>query len=159
MASKYTRGKRGGQGRFVQLPEWLLASQAWRSLKPGGPRALYIELKRQYRGGNNNGKLFLSHRNAAIALGVSRNTVGGYYRALKEKGGFIVETRGGHCLGPSGVGESASYALTENPLDGAIATKDFMSWKPSQMKKPPRTIPGHSLAKKNRTKPAKNPFV
>lgn len=142
MASKYTRGKRG-QGRFVQLPEWLLASQAWRSLKPG-PRALYIELKRQYRG-NNNGKLFLSHRNAAIALGVSRNTVGGYYRALKEKG-FIVETRG-HCLGPSGVGESASYALTENPLDGAIATKDFMSWKPSQMKKP-RTIPGHSLAKK-----------
>ena len=38
-----------GAGRFVQLHHWLMASEAWRTMKPG-PRQLYVELKRRYTG-------------------------------------------------------------------------------------------------------------
>ncbi len=140
MAKAYKHGKRGG-GRFVSLPEWLMSSAAWQDLKPG-PRALYVELKRKYNGGNN-GEIFLSHRDAARALNMGREAVAGYFRELKAHG-FIVETRG-HCLGPSGVGQSATYALCEEALDGKPATKDFMRWK----KQKPRRISRHSLAGKS----------
>lgn len=40
-----------------------------KTLKPG-PRALYAELKRRYNG-SNNGRIFLSHRDAANALHVT----------------------------------------------------------------------------------------
>ena len=135
----YKRTKKGA-GRFVQLPEWLQASQAWASLKPG-PRALYIELRRLFTGGNN-GSIFLSHRDAGKALNVGRDTAGGYFKELIERG-FIVETRG-HCLGPAGVGQSSTYALTEETLDGHPATKDFMRWQ----KQNPRRKTRHSLAGK-----------
>lgn len=137
MARKYNAHKRGGE-RFVMLPEWLLASEAWQSLKPG-PRALYIELKRRFKGGNN-GEIFLSHRDAGKTLNVGRDTAGGYFKELIERG-FIVVTRG-HCLGPAGIGQSATYALTEEPLNGNPASKEFMKWK----KQNPRRKTHHSLA-------------
>jgi hypothetical protein len=59
---------------FTRLPEWLQRSEAWATLKPG-PRALYVELKRRFMG-SNNGRIVLSHRDAAKALNVHRNTVG-----------------------------------------------------------------------------------
>jgi len=68
-----------------------------------------------------------SHRDAAKALNVGRDTAGTNFTELIEKG-FIVQTRG-HCLGPSGVGQLATYALTEERLDGAPASGDFMAWK------------------------------
>ncbi|MBV1866172.1 MAG: hypothetical protein KUG74_17285 [Rhodobacteraceae bacterium] len=137
MRTNRYKGKKGGAGSFVQLSEWLQASEAWATMKPG-PRALYIELKRHYKGGNN-GNLFLSHRDAARALNVGRDTVGGYFSELKKRG-FIVLTRG-HCLGPSGIGQSATYALTEETLEGVSASKEFMKWK---MQKP-RWKNRHSL--------------
>ncbi|UWQ14194.1 hypothetical protein K3556_14995 [Aliiroseovarius sp. M344] len=118
--------KKKGAGRHVQLPEWVQATPAWQSLKPG-PRALYVELKRRYNG-RNNGEIFLSHRDAAKALNVNRNTVGGYFSELQNKG-FIRLTRG-HCLGPAGIGQAASYALTEETLNGCSCSKEFMSWNP-----------------------------
>ncbi|SLN64103.1 hypothetical protein ROA7450_03380 [Roseovarius albus] len=142
MSKYYKKGKKGA-GRFVQLPEWLLSSEAWRTMKPG-PRALYIELKRLYNGGNN-GAIYLSHRDAAKALAVGRDTVAQYFVGLIERG-FIKVTKG-HCLGPSGVGQAASYALTEEALNGAAATKEFMSWK----KQNPRRKIRHSLAGKSNT--------
>ncbi|MEY8801667.1 hypothetical protein AB9K35_15245 [Leisingera sp. XS_AS12] len=132
----YKRHKRGG-GRHVQLHEWLQASPAWGSLKPG-PRALYVELKRRYNG-SNNGTIILSHRDAARALSVHRNTVGNWFDLLQEHG-FIHATRG-HCLGPSGIGEAAHWALDELPTqDGKPARKAFMRW---QEKKKPRTNSVH----------------
>ena len=135
MAKPYKQNKRG-TGRFVQLSEWLLASAAWQDLKPG-PRALYVELKRRFNGGNN-GQIFLSHRDAAKALYVGRDTVAGYFSALIEHG-FIEVTRG-HCLGPEGVGQAATYALAEEPLNGSPATKDFMKWREPEKQKPRRKI-------------------
>ncbi|WP_299661696.1 hypothetical protein [uncultured Ruegeria sp.] len=77
MGGAYKVNKRGGP-RHVQLMEWLQASQAWATLKPG-PRALYVELKRRFNGGNN-GEIFLSHRAAAKALNVDRIYGGGFGR-------------------------------------------------------------------------------
>ncbi|GFE66044.1 hypothetical protein [Litoreibacter roseus] len=66
------------------LPEYLQATKAWATLKPG-PRALYIERKRRYTG-SNNGRIVLSHCTAAEAINVSRNTVGAYFDDLAERG-------------------------------------------------------------------------
>lgn len=121
--SKYSKG---GGGKFVHLPEWLQKTGAWATMPPG-PRALYIELKRRYNGANN-GQIFLSHRDAAVALAVHRNTVGGWFKEL-ERRGFIQMTRAPH-LGPSGVGRSSTWALTEfRTTDGHKATMAFKKFK------------------------------
>lgn len=92
--------------------------------KPG-PRALYLELRFLFRGGSN-GEIFLSHRDAGKAINVERGTAGKYFKQLVEHG-LIQETRG-HYLGPTGIGQSATYALTEESLNGKPASKEFMKW-------------------------------
>lgn len=136
---KSYKGHKKGAGRHVQLPEYLQATEAWASLKPG-PRALYIELKRRYNG-SNNGQFFLSQRDAAKALNVTKDTVKGYFNDLTERG-FITISQGGH-LGPSGIGQAAKYALQEEPLHGKPAVKAFAAWRsktetrPEKQDKPP----------------------
>jgi DNA-binding transcriptional MocR family regulator len=124
-------------GRFVMLPEWLQKSEAWATLKPG-PRALYIELKRRFDGGNN-GAIFLSHRDAAQALNVNKDTVARWFADLQERG-FITMTQGGH-LGPSGIGQAAKWALQEEGLDGRPPAKGFMSWQGKQNPVPKTRTP------------------
>ena len=133
--------KRGRPPPFIQIEHWVYDSEAWQSLKPG-PRALYLALKRRFNGGNN-GDIFLSHRDAASALNVGRDTVGKYFTELIERG-FIIVTRG-HCLGPKGIGQAATYALTEETVGSAPATKQFMAWK----KQKPRRKIQPSLAGKS----------
>lgn len=125
MAKSYKHYKRGGASKHVQLPEWLQASEAWATMKPG-PRALYVELKRRFNGFNN-GEIYLSHRDAAKALNLHRNTVRSMFREL-ERRGFIRLTIAPH-LGPSGIGEASVWALEELPLnDRKPAGKAFMRW-------------------------------
>ena len=129
MAKHYKYQKRGRAGQHVQLPEWLQASEAWATMKPG-PRALYVELKRGFKG-SNNGAIYLSHRDAAKALNVHRNTVGGYFLELEQRG-FIRLTVAPY-LGPSGIGEASVWALEELPTqDGKPAVKAFMRWSKKQ---------------------------
>lgn len=98
-------------------------------MKPG-PRALYIELKRRYNG-RNNGEIILSHRQAAEALSVNRNTVGGWFNELIARG-FIWMTQGPY-LGPSGIGQASVWAIAEEPtMDMKPARKTFMSWRENQ---------------------------
>ena len=131
MATRQYKEKKRGAGRHVQLPEWLQRTEAWATMKPG-PRALYVELKRRFNG-QNNGEIYLSHRDAAIALNVHRNTVGSYFAELEQRG-FVVMTAGAH-LGPSGTGISAQWALSELPLAGMKkASNDFKKWKSSAQK-------------------------
>jgi len=117
--------KRGSGPKFVQIEHWVMDCDAWQTMKPG-PRALYVELKRRFNG-SNNGDVFLSHRDAAKAMGVNKGTVGKYFAELRERG-FIAVTQG-HCLGSSGQGQADLYALTELPIATAPATKDFRAWK------------------------------
>jgi len=122
-----------GTGRHVQLPEWVQASKAWATMKPG-PRALYIEIKRRFNG-TNNGEIFLSYRDAARALNVHRNTVGSWFEELQERG-FITLTTPPH-LGPAGIGQASKWALEEWPTqDRKPAGKAFMRW---VVKQKPRT--------------------
>lgn len=126
IARKPYKAHKKGAGRHVQLSEYLQATEAWRSLKPG-PRALYIELKRRFNG-SNNGDIFLSHRDAALALGINRNTVGPYFEELTAKG-FIRLVTAPH-LGPAGVGIASKWALEEEPTrDGKPASKAFIGWR------------------------------
>ena len=128
----YKHGKKG-TGRHVQLPEYLQASEAWRTMKPG-PRALYVELKRRFNG-RNNGAIIFSHRQAADALSVHRNTVGPWFEELEERG-FIWMAQGPH-LGPSGIGQASVWGLTEEMTqDMKPARKNFMAWREDQK---PRT--------------------
>lgn len=134
MAAKPYKGHKKGAGRHVQLPEWLQASEAWRTL-PVGPRALYVELKRRFNG-SNNGRVILSYRDAAKAINAHRNTVGRWFSELQERG-FIVMAQAPY-LGPSGVGKSSHWTLTEYPTDNMKpATVNFMRWPEKQ--KPPTT--------------------
>ncbi len=129
MVRKPYKHRKKGAGRHVQLPEWLQASEAWATLKPG-PRALYIELKRRFTG-SNNGRIILSHRDAAKALNVSKDTVGAWFKELEARA-FIRVTQGHH-LGPSGIGQSSHWALEELPTDDMkTAPKRFMSWRQKQ---------------------------
>lgn len=125
MKGRQTYSK-GGGGRHVRLEEWFQREGAWATLPPG-PRALYLELKRRFNG-NNNGEIFLSHRDAAIALNVHRNTVGPWFKDLEARG-LIHMTRAPH-LGPSGVGRASTWALAEaRTLDGGKASMAFKKWK------------------------------
>ncbi len=129
MSRRPSRRNRRGSGRHVQLAEWLQASEAWATLRPG-PRALYVELKRRYNGANN-GEIFLSHRDAAKALCVNRNTVTGYFAELQERG-FIRMTQAPH-LGPAGIGLASKWALEEDStVDGKPGGMSFMRWREKQ---------------------------
>lgn len=141
MAGKPYKRHKKGAGRHVQLPEWVQASEAWATLSPG-PRALYIELKRRYNGANN-GQIILSHRDAATALYVHRNTVGPWFRELEERG-FITMTKAPH-LGPSGIGKASVWSLGEVPTcDGKPAEKRFMAWREKQKPRTRNRTPRHS---------------
>ena len=141
MASKPYKHNKKGAGRFVQLPEWLQRSEAWTTLKPG-PRALYIELKRRFYG-SNNGRLVLSHREAAKSLNVNRNTVGTWFQELESRG-FISMTQAPH-LGPSGIGKASVWCLDEYPSDDLKpARKRFMSWSEKQNPRTKNRTPRHS---------------
>lgn len=118
-------------GRHVRLMEWMLASEAWRSLDPVA-RVLYAEISRRYRGLNsNNGKIPYSVREAAAALNVSRNTANRAFHHLEERGFIVAKERSGFNVKGR---TSTEWLLTEFPDDTLagtnIATKDFMSWTP-----------------------------
>jgi hypothetical protein len=147
---QYKHHKKGGVC-FVQLEEWLQRSEAWATMPPA-PRALYIELKRRFNG-SNNGEIYLSHRDAAKALNVHRNTVGPWFDVLKERG-FISLSTPPH-LGPSGIGKASKWRLEELPTpDGKPATKSFMRWQKIQNPRTKNRTPRHKKQDTSSDRPA-----
>lgn len=129
--------KRGG-GKFVQLPHTLISE--WCRLGVScGSRALHVELIRRFNG-TNNGRVYLPSREAADLMGVSRNTVMGYYRELAACG-FIVETKGA-ALGVRGMGRAAEWRLTHLPCDGRAPSAEFRKTDPRHKK---RATPARKL--------------
>ena len=110
----------------MAIYDYMADTVAWRTLKPA-PRALYLEVKRQYNS-YNNGRVLLSYRDAAERLNCSYNSVGGWFREL-EKRGFLACMQRPH-LGPSGVGQTSHWRITEYACDGHKATHDYRMWKP-----------------------------
>lgn len=130
------RGKRGtrdfmrsgagsGDAHDVQLPHFMLRSEAWRSLTPQVVAA-YVLLASRYDG-TNNGRIPLSVREVARLCHVAPNTA---MRALKdlESKGFIVRvTEGGFSRK---VRHATEWGLTQWPMkEGEPATDAFARWR------------------------------
>lgn len=125
--------------KFVQLFVWLLQSEAWQATTVY-ERALYLELKRRYNGGNN-GDIPFSHREAEAALNCSNKPVKAAFEGLIKKG-FIRATQVGSFKWKTGGGpggRSTRWLLTEYQADLPVKTispdRDFMRWKPGSEKK------------------------
>ena len=104
----------------------MLDSEAWRSLSPVA-RLVYIALKRRTRSnGENNGKAFLSVRDAATECGAHRNTIHRAFWDL-QAAGFIKPSTLGH-LGVEGVGKATTWFLTEMGYPGGKPTKEYLTW-------------------------------
>jgi DNA-binding transcriptional MocR family regulator len=121
--------------KFVKLDHWILETDAYKNLGCGA-RSLLIELIYRFNG-RNNGMIFLSSREAAERLNISKNTVGGYYKELCLAG-FIVETRK-YQLGVSGKGKASNWRLTHLPCDltGNRPTLEFKKQNPVPTAAPP----------------------
>jgi len=117
---------------FIPLVGSVLSSEAWRHLSPLG-RALLIELMGLIKNWKwppeNNGRVFLSVRDAASALQCSvRSAREGFYEL--QRLGFIVVVELGH-LGAEGHGKATYYRLTmcgchQYPR----GSKEYITWKP-----------------------------
>ncbi|MEM6550404.1 MAG: helix-turn-helix domain-containing protein [Pseudomonadota bacterium] len=103
---------------------------AWRALSTTA-QALYPWIKLEWRGerANNNGKLRLSVRQAAEALGVGRDTAARAFHDLQAKG-FLVQTETAQ-LGIGGEAKSPTYEMTELALPGQLSgRKLYRDWQP-----------------------------
>jgi hypothetical protein len=92
-----------------------------------GARSLYIALKRFYNvNAHNNGRIFLSQRDAAERLGSHHNEIARWFRELQHYG-FIVQTSFSG-LGVAGKGVAPHWRLTELGFMGDPPTRDFLKW-------------------------------
>src|SRR5262249_11247562 len=108
---------------FIPLFKATMATPAWRAMSPGA-RLYYIEMRGRLRNDYaNNGKVFLSHRVAAKAIGVHRSTLV-HYVAENEHYGFPRKTSEGF-LGVDGRGVAPHFRFTEFAYGSHPATRDF----------------------------------
>lgn len=111
---------------FVMVSHSVLESKAWRTMSTGA-RCLYFELKRFYRSDlKNNGKIFLSQRDAAEKTGRTTKQITRWFRELQHFS-FIVETQPSQ-LGSDGIGRAPRWRLTEVGYMKDPPTRDYLRW-------------------------------
>ena len=128
------KGRSVGVPRFVKLEHWMLKTPAWLSLPPA-PRALYVELAQRYNGSNNS-EISMSVREAARLLHVAKDTATKAFRELEHKGFIKCKQCGSFNLKE---GHASTWTLTEHPLPGEFATKEFASWRPENLESGPNS--------------------
>jgi hypothetical protein len=125
---------KGRLAPFVPVDLEVLRSPAWRATSMGA-RWLYVHLKRRWsHKQKNNGRLFLSHRDAQEEMGVTcRDSIGRWFRELQHYGFIVMTDPGG--LGVNGQGRAPHWRLTELEAPGGhkgntwmLPTKDFNRW-------------------------------
>ena len=134
MARSDRRGKGSGYEQFTLMLRPLMYSEAFRSLSSVG-KALYPYVRMEWKGKdyNNNGRIRLSHRQAARLLGVSKDTATKAFHDLQKKG-FLVVTRMG-ALGVEGIARCPCYEITELPLPTSETNRGrrlYLEWKPGK---------------------------
>jgi hypothetical protein len=124
--------------RFLQLPHFLLTSEAWKSLSPI-ERTLFIEVAQRYNG-HNNGEIGLGVRAAGEALHVRPQTVGNAFHVLIEAG-FLKVGRDSAFNVKSRL--AREWIVTLFPHGDRLASRDFMHWRPptAESRKQMRTKP------------------
>jgi hypothetical protein len=109
---------------FVPLFKSTLDTPAWRATSHGA-RSLYVALKRFWNAkADNNGRIYLSTRDAAAEIGSSQEECVKWYLELQHYG-FIVKTTEGR-RGSGGF--APHWRLTEIGCNGAPPTVDFIKW-------------------------------
>jgi hypothetical protein len=111
--------------KYVQWNRWMYATAAFASLDPFEVRLLF-ELYALYNGFNN-GRLYLSLRQAALRCKMSKDKAGSSFHTLQERG--FIRSRADE---PSNfvLREARCWILTEHEFAGRAATKEFMNWRP-----------------------------
>jgi hypothetical protein len=113
-------------GYFVPLLIDTIDSPAWRAMSHGA-QMLYVALKRRHNATiNNNGKIFLSQRDAGRELNSHTDCITRWFRELQHYGFIVVAAAG--CLGVEGRGKAPRWRLTEIECDGRSQTRDFTLW-------------------------------
>ena len=131
---------------YVMVTRAVLDSPAWRHMSLGG-RVLYFSLRRRYWSDRkNNGRIYLSQRDAAKEVGRGTTQITRWFRELQHYG-FIVQTQRGS-LGSNGVGRAPHWRLTEVGYMKEEATRNFLLWDgtPFRETPPPRERADKSLA-------------
>jgi len=117
---------------FVPLLLTTLDEPAWRAMSHGA-QMLYVTLKRRYNLNNhNNGRIFLSQRDAVKQLRSHHDEIGRWFRELQHYG-FIVLTMP-HVLGVEGKGKAPRWRLTELGYMKEAPTRDFARWDGNKFK-------------------------
>ena len=129
MRRRHGGAKRAGERgpTFVQEFHYIMETAAWRDLDCVA-RSVYLEIKRHYSG-SNNGRIGLSCRQAADAIGMSPASASRAFQTLIEHG-FIVEVVKGVPARGSGFNKATEWLLEEYRDDraGRPPSKSFMSW-------------------------------
>jgi hypothetical protein len=115
---------------FVPMFKETLATPAWRSMSHGA-RSLYLALKLRHV--KNNGRIYLSQRDARVELQSGFEEIGNWFRELQHYG-FIVMMRPG-CLGIDGKGLAPHWRLTELPYLEIPPTREFNRWNGAKFKR------------------------
>lgn len=124
-------GRTSRDSKHVRLYRWMLETAAWKDLTVCD-RAVYLEFAARYHGpGSGNGRIPMSVRELAMALGIGKSSAATSIKRLIERG-FIVCTKEGTFQWKDR--RASEYRLTEYPCDitGQIATKEFARWSPQK---------------------------
>jgi hypothetical protein len=135
-------GKRKGnpnrkphQLRHVRVHYYVMETEAWKSLGCV-ERAMYIDIASRYAGpGSNNGRIGYSVRDAAENLHIGKSTAARALEKLEDRGFIVAEKLGAFSLK---LKHATEWRLTEFPSDivqGQLATKEFIHWKPQPKNK------------------------
>jgi hypothetical protein len=119
---------------FVMVTNQVLDAPAWKAMSMGA-RCLYIALKRRYNQQiKNNGRIYLSVRQAQRELGAGKTQIVRWFRELQHYW-FIVPMKPGY-LGLDGKGKAPLWRLTEvgymrgksSPGMEDMPTMEFLKW-------------------------------
>jgi hypothetical protein len=125
-----------------------------------GARSLYTAIKRRYNANNhNNGRLWLSTRDAAKEIGSSSEEIVNWFRELQHYG-FIVMMQPGR-LGVEGKGKAPHWRLTELGYMHDAPTRDFMRWDGTKYRRVKKQNPvaeiRYGVLRKSATPSLRNP--
>jgi hypothetical protein len=133
--------------RYVSLKYSVLESPAYRALSCGA-RCLLIELLRLWNG-SNNGKLFLSIREAAKLVGCANDTAAKLFDELMAKGFIKLNERGWFS---SQGGLASTWIITDCPIlaqpHAIPPTREYLQWNGTDFELPKRTARSGSISKK-----------
>jgi len=116
---------RNKYARYVRILHWEMSQPAWLEMSVYG-RALIIELRGRFNGGNN-GEVFMSVREAAKVLNCCRDRAQKAFREIEDKGWVRLNQKGSFDWKG---GPATTWILTNENHGEEIATKDFRTWTP-----------------------------